>query len=835
MRTRRLPNISASRVLNSAFHSLPLYESAEAIRAEIAKGQNILLTAPTGSGKSTFVPWLLASEKNGTAKVAVLEPRRLAATSLSGYLAKLSGAPEGSTIGYKIRFESAVSDKTQILFTTYGNFLQSELHKPEHFDWIVFDEFHERRAEIDLLLAYFLAMQKSAKDRASVPKIAVLSAELNREELENILQVPCLKVGRPGFPVQILNQDSPTGTPLAKNVEKALRTLERNGVWGTTLVFLPGKGEISTVHRHLDEVYGYGKLSIYELYGGQDKSVEREIFASTDAPRVILSTNIAETSLTIPSVTGVIDSGLERTTEFNALQNKNLLKLSRISLQNAVQRTGRAGRTQKGVCIRLWSSREETSFPKGIVPEVQKSDLRPILLERAALAKIARVQPTDLHLPTEPDAKFSAKALKELAANGFVFADGNITALGEKALDVPLNDLALAKAYLEASRISNQTLALFSILDSEESSGKDRVPQNALELAEDLLHKGNRTARETRLTFKRLADHAKEKDAARFTQNDSDSTIQALLKAFPQALAIQSGSAYKTPTDTFPIAPASVQEANAILVFHLLRTSSAQKSEMHASLYVPVPDKFLQNDNAEVHYELLWRSGQERYIGLEIRTSNGAEISRKEIQPQEASPQILKKLQALTGSTWMERHKREDLSHLWMDDANKILLCKMKLAAANFPEYSLPEWSGDDMDIVVEDFMDGVFLMRDLTAERFRKKMKVYFGENMIGWMEKMFPDTLVLPNGKKARYHYEEDAPVEISARIEDLMQMRGEHTIAQGKIKVRYDILAPNFRTAQKTWDLTGFWKNTYPQIRKELRGRYPKHPWPETVIPQ
>lgn len=821
---------------DSAFLSLPLYESAEAIRAEIAKGQNLLLTAPTGSGKSTLVPWLLAAEKGGKAKVAVLEPRRLAATSLSGYLAKLSRAPEGSTVGYKIRFESAVSENTQILFTTYGNFLQSELHKPEAFDWIVFDEFHERRADMDLLLAYFLARQKAAALQGfSSPKIAVLSAELNREELEKILQVPCLKVGRPGFPVQILNQDSPAGTPLAKNVEKALRTLERNGVWGTTLVFLPGKGEISTVHRHLDEAYGYGKLKIYDLYGGQDKTVEREIFASTNEPRVVLSTNIAETSLTIPSVTGVIDSGLERTTEFNASQNKNLLKLSRISLQNAVQRTGRAGRTQKGVCIRLWSSREESLFPKGIVPEVQKSDLRPILLERAALAKIARVQPTDLHLPTEPDSSLAEKALAELVAYGFLTKEGNVTELGEKALDVPLNDLSLAKAYLEAFQISSLSLALLAILDSEESSGKDRAPQNALELAENLLHQGNHTARETRLAFKRLAEHAKAKDSARFAKDDSDSTLQMCLKAFPEALAIQSGSAYKTPTDTFPIAPSLVQDAKAILVFHLLRTSSAQKSEMRASLYVPVPEKFLQNDNAEVHYELLWRSGQERYIGLEIRTSNGVEISRKEIQPQEASPQVLKKLKELTGSTWMGRHKREDLSHLWMDDANKILLCKMKLAAANFPEYSLPEWSEDDMDIVVEDFMDGIFLMRDLSAERFRKKMKEYFGENMIGWMEKMFPDTLILSNGKKAHYHYEENSPVEISARIEDLMQMRGEHTIAQGKIKVRYDILAPNFRTAQKTWDLTGFWKNTYPQIRKELRGRYPKHPWPETVIPQ
>ncbi|MBP5248289.1 MAG: ATP-dependent RNA helicase [Fibrobacter sp.] len=819
---------------DSAFQSLPLYESAGAIRAEIAKGENLLLTAPTGSGKSTLVPWLLASEKNGTAKVAVLEPRRLAATSLSGYLAKLSRAPEGSTVGYKIRFESSVSDKTQILFTTYGNFLQSELHKPEAFDWIVFDEFHERRADMDLLLAYFLAKQKSAKSLGiSAPKIAVLSAELNREELEKILQVPCLKVGRPGFPVQILNQDSPAGTPLAKNVEKALRTLERNGVWGTTLVFLPGKGEISTVHRHLDEAYGYGKLKVYDLYGGQEKSVEREIFATTGAPRVILSTNIAETSLTIPSVTGVIDSGLERTTEFNAQQSKNLLKLSRISLQNAVQRTGRAGRTQKGVCIRLWSSREEALFPKGIVPEVQKSDLRPILLERAALSKKAGVLPTDLHLPTEPDSRLSAKALEELIAYHFLNADGTVTDLGEKALDVPLNDLALAKAYLEASAISSEILALFAILDNEESSGKDRTPQNALELAEDLLRKGNRTTRETRLAFKRLAEHAKEKDASRFA--NSDATIQTFLKAFPEALAIQSGSAYKTPTDTFPIAPSTVQEAKAILVFHLLRTSSAQKSEMRASLYIPVPEKFLQSDQAKARYELLWRSGQERYIGLEIREANGVEVSRKEIQPQEASPQILQKLKSLTAQTWMERHKREDLSHLWMDDANKILLCKMKLAAINFPEYSLPEWSKEDMDIVVEDFMDGIFLMRDLSADRFRKKMKEYFGENMIGWMEKMFPDTLVLPNGKKARYRYEEDSPVEISARIEDFMQMRGEHTIAQGKIKVRYDILAPNFRTAQKTWDLTGFWKNTYPQIRKELRGRYPKHPWPETVIPQ
>ena len=162
---------------------------------------------------------------------------------------------------------------------------------------------------------------------------------------------------------------------------------------------------------------------------------------------------------------------------------------------------------------------------------------------------------------------------------------------------------------------------------------------------------------------------------------------------------------------------------------------------------------------------------------------------------------------------------------------------RRRIAADEFVEYEevyADRFYGTLKSQVEKQLADGQNVVFDVDVHG-GMRLKEYFGENMIGWMEKMFPDTLILSNGKKAHYHYEEDSPVEISARIEDLMQMRGEHTIAQGKIKVRYDILAPNFRTVQKTWDLTGFWKNTYPQIRKELRGRYPKHPWPETVIPQ
>lgn len=811
-----------------AFEALPLAPFRDEILDAVSSQKNLLLTAPTGSGKSTFIPWMLSRKTSERSlRVAVLEPRRLAATSLSRYLARISGEELGKEVGYRIRFESAASSDTKILYTTYGNFLQSTLHGNERFDWIIFDEFHERRAEMDLLLAYFFAKE----NEPSSPRIAVLSADLNREELEKILQVKCLEVGRPGFPVETLNQDVPKGSPLGKNVEKALRTLERNGILGTTLVFLPGKGEISSVHRHLDEAFGYGKRKILELYGGQNRETEREIFLETDEPRIILSTNIAETSLTIPSVTGVIDSGLERTTEFSPGEDRNILRLARISLQNAVQRTGRAGRTQKGVCIRLWSKQEEALFPKAIVPEIQKADLRPILLKKAALEKLLGGK--RLSLPTEPETSLEKKALKALVQYGFLSEDGSITSRGESALQIPLNALELARAFLEADALSMLSLATLAILDSDAPAKKSGEPRNVLEAAREMLHEKSGADRETVLAFRRVRDFARERSGKELSPGTPEETVRLFLKAFPEALAIQNGSSYKAPSGTFSIPEASKKGARAVLVFHILRTNSSVKSETHAGFYLEVPEEFLPKENAEVRYELLWRSGQERYIGLEICTGGGIEISRREVLPQEASPEVLTRLRELTGKTWMERHLREDLSHLWMDDANKVLLCKMKLAVENFPEYSLPKWDEDDMNLVVEDFLFGHFLMRELTPELFRSKMKEYFGENMIGWLEKMFPDSMLLPNGKRARYHYVEGSPVELSARIEDFMTLRGGHAIAAGKVKVRYDILAPNFRTAQKTWDLTGFWQNTYPQIRKELRGRYPKHPWPETVV--
>ena len=329
-----------------------------------------------------------------------------------------------------------------------------------------------------------------------------------------------------------------------------------------------------------------------------------------------------------------------------------------------------------------------------------------------------------------------------------------------------------------------------------------------------------------------------------------DDTIRSLLKAFPDRLGTPSGNAYKLANQNV-IRLQVTEPPYAILALSMLRTGTT-KSELKVNLYAPISQDMLGGSSAKTRYELLWRSGQERFIGVEISESENAdgsttELSRKEILTQEAAPKVLEELKKLTVDAWREKIEKENWSGKFLTEAVQTQLIKMRLAAKLYPEYGLPEFNEEDMELIFDEFANGKFLLRDINEDRYRSIVEDYFGKSMLQWLGKTFPDHYMLPNGKRARYSYQEVAVsddgksvqsiegvlVEISARIEDLMQLRGEHKIADGKLKVRYDILAPNFRTIQKTWDLTGFWQNTYAEVRKELRGRYPKHPWPESVI--
>ena len=893
------------------YQDLALAEEEQKLEAAIAASRNLLIEAPTGSGKSLFIPYFLSKHCKG--RVVVLQPRRIAALALAQFSAKLHGEPCGKTVGYQFRQESCKSADTRILFQTYGNFLQELLHGKLDAEWVVFDEYHERKADMDLLFGYFRRAERSYvsrscqvqtgsegeseaipelpyNDRAErSPRVAVMSAALNRDELEAVLGVKCLQLGHPLYPVQIINQTPATGNSMVSGVGldaevvRALRTLYRNGIWKTTLVFLPGKGEIARCHSAAAEALGNNCAEFLELYGGQDREIQDRIFEETERPRVIFTTNIAETSITVPNVSGVVDSGVERVSIYDDSEKVNVLRTLPISMQNAIQRSGRSGRTQNGCAIRLWSEESEKRMPKGIIPEVTQIEPSELLLQKAALESGLDCHASNearndvIQLPTAiPEAR--EKTATTLLEKFGMLQDGAITELGLKAIHTPISSIPLA--LLLASAHGPQDLpdlllaALAWIHSGTETLQKSKVAQDILTLAKDTLSKAVNVPREVSFTLRQLREYrdelnergvagpaseaplegvAKDKAFARGIlppPNTTHSTTISLLKAFPDRLATPSGSAYKLPNQNI-IRLQVAEPPYAILALSMLRTGGGSKSELKVSLYAPLTQEMLDGNDTKTRYELLWRNGQERFIGVEISETENAdgsttELSRKEILTQEASPKVLAELKKLTVAAWKEKIEKENWSGRYLTEDVQTLLIKMRLAAKLYPEYGLPEFNDEDMELIFDEFTDGKFLLRDIDENRYRNIVEDYFGKSMLAWLGKTFPDHYTLPNGKRARYSYQavasdesgksvqsaEGVLVEISARIEDFMQLRGEHKIADGKLKVRYDILAPNFRTIQKTWNLTGFWKNTYAEVRKELRGRYPKHPWPETV---
>lgn len=826
--------------MSRTYKDLAIAEEEGKLEEAIGKNRNLLVEAPTGSGKSLYIPWFLSRHSQG--RVVVLQPRRIAALSLAQYSARLHNEPCGKTIGYQFRQDTCKSAETRILFQTYGNFLQEILHGKLDAEWVVFDEYHERKADMDLLFAFLL--------KKNGPRIAVMSAKLNRSEMEKALGVKCLELGHPLYPVQILHQTPATGAILENEVVRALKSLYRSGVWKTTLVFLPGKAEISKCHTAAMEALGNNCAEFLDLFGGQDRETQDRIFEETENPRVIFTTNIAETSITVPNVSGVVDSGVERISEYDDSENVNVLRTLPISMQNAIQRSGRSGRTQNGACIRLWSEETEKRMPQGIVPEVTQIELSEFLLQKAALEKDLN---NKLQLPTALPAARAERSAKRLEKLEFI-KDDVITESGLKAVCSPVTDVSLAFALVNArnqAELPDLLLAALAWIHSgTEFIQKSKYALDVVTLARDTLSKSISTPKEVSWTLTQLKDYRRQvfgnNSSVQSASSAEDIRIltATLLKAYPDRLATPTSNGSYRLTNQNIVRLQATELPYALLAMSMMRAGTGSKSELRLSLYVPVPQEMLSSGSEEVRYELLWRNGQERFIGKEISGSG-----EREILPQEASPKVLAQLKELTVDAWREKLEKENWSGRYLTENLQVLLIKMKLAAKLYPEFSLPEFNEEDMELIFDEFTSGIFLLRDLNEDRYRNIIEEYFGKSMLTWLHKTFPDHFILPNGKKARYSYQEieateqqggqpvqsadGVLVEISARIEDFMQSRGEHRIADGKIKVRYDILAPNFRTIQKTWDLTGFWQNTYVEVRKELRGRYPKHPWPEKVI--
>jgi ATP-dependent helicase HrpB len=801
--------------------SLPIKAFRDRIVEETLRAGCLILTAPTGSGKSTQTPQFLLGKVSG--KILVLEPRRLAARSLAARVAVETSSELGTTVGYQVRFDSRCGPGTSVIFQTYGVFIAQLLKDPSlpGVGAVLLDEFHERTLECDLALAWLKTLRKA---RRRDLKVVVMSATLDSAELSRYLP-DAARVDVPGrvFPVDIRHHPLAAREGAAEGALAALRELAKEGLDGSVLVFMPGLREIRRALTVLTPYCREQSLELHALHGSMDLSEQGRVLEESPRRRVIIATNVAETGLTIPQVTMVIDSGLHRVAAFDAARGINTLYLSRISRGNALQRAGRAGRTAPGRCVRLWSKADEAGMAPSLKPEIIRLELSSLRLQAASL-------PETVDWVTAPHEAAWAGAGRLLAALGAEDEKGGVTARGRALLRYPAPPRVAA--VLEAARaFGRETYDRACAMAAVFETAGDRRPDKAADLAElgaDILA-GSREevsweATEIFRQFKRL--YKDEPGSA--PPADAGALERVWLDAFTDRLAAREGegSFYRLGDGRGAILPVEKNPPPLILALDIReRAGGGQARQVGVNLFLPFePDTVVRAFTGECAWTPAaeFDERKQRVIKEERLMFRGLALARREVAARKDDRKVAAEL-------WAEKFASGELEHPGLDERARQLVVRVKLARRLYPDMGYPELGTDDWRLIYGEAFSGRNTLKDIERVNLLPHVENYLGRALTDFLERALPATKRLPSGKTGRFTYHETNLPELAARLGDFVKMTGTLSLCEGRLPVSFDILAPNYRTVQKTKDLASFWANTYPTVKKELQRRYPRHPWP------
>ena len=814
----------------------------------MARSGALILTAPTGSGKSTQTPqFLLGRRGDFPGRVLVLEPRRLAARSLAVRVACETKTRLGEAVGYQVRFDSRCGQDTPVVFQTYGVFLQRMLEDPllEGVGTVVLDEFHERTLESDLALAWLKALRQ---ERRRDLRLVVMSATLDAAQLSRYLP-GAQHVDVPGrlFPVDIRHLPAQGREALPQHALRALRLLRGEGFDGAALIFMPGMREILRAVRALGPLCREHGLVLQTLHGAMELSEQQKVLdPDQGSARVIVSTNVAETSVTIPGVTMVVDSGLHRIAAYSPARGINTLYLARISRGNAAQRAGRAGRTAAGRCIRLWSQAEEASMPAALPPEVLRLELSPLLLRTAAL-------PGRLDWLTSPPEPARQAAQGALRALGAVSAEGRITARGRALLRYPVGPrlgAVLLGAQELGSAVHSLACAMVAVLESSVSRRQDRamdledlaaglqgggaedLPWEAGEIFKQLQRLGEARGPKApgASSAGALAGVWLEAYADRLAARQGEGLVYQLVDGRKVFLPFEKGrrplparGELTAPLGTTGPCPSPPQ---LILALEIQETAGAgQARQTSVPVYLPcAPDtvRGLFPKECAWRTDLDFDESQRKVLKREKLVFRGLAISSR---PAAAGPADRKAMAAV----WAEKFACGKLPHPGRDDKVEQLLVRIQLARKLYSGLPFPAMDEDDWRLIYEESCAGKNSWPEMERVSLEAHISRYLGPALMGFLEQTFPVSKKLASGRTGKLTYSEQQPPELAARLEDLLGLKGTMSLCEGRLPVLFDILSPGFRTVQKTQDLGSFWKNAYPAVKKELQRKYPRHPWP------
>ncbi|MBI3549674.1 MAG: ATP-dependent helicase HrpB [Elusimicrobia bacterium] len=795
--------------------TLPISPFRDRILGELTRAGCLLLSAPTGSGKSTQVPQFLL---DAPGKTLVLEPRRLSARSLAARVAAETRTELGGKIGYQVRFDSRCGAATSVLFQTYGLFLQRMLSDPRlpGVGAVLLDEFHERSLDCDLALAWLKRLRLERREL----KLVVMSATLEEGALSRYLP-DAARLDVPGrlFPVDIRHRPAGPRDDPAQGALAALRDLEREGLDGSVLVFMPGMREIRRGLEVLGPFCRERGLELLGLHGSMEPREQDRVLSPSEKKRVIVATNVAETGLTIPQVTMVVDSGLHRVAGYDAARGINTLYLARISLANADQRAGRAGRTAPGRCVRLWSKADETGMPESLTPEIARLELGGLRLAASSL-------PEEVDWLSVPPAAAWEEARRVLESLKAVDASGRVTQRGRALLAYP--SAPRVAAVLEDARslgagAFERACAMAAVFETSDQLRREQGA-DLTALADDLLSGAGDFPRETGDVLRQLRRSVE--PGPKGTPAPKGALERVWLAAFPDRLAAREGEGayYRLANGRGALLAVKKDPPALILALDIReRAGGGRAREVGVQLYLPVAAETALSVFAD---ECAWTKVSEldarrqRVVTEERLMFRGLVLDRRAPRKddREASAEI-----------WAEKFASGELEHPGLDERARQLVVRIGLMRKFYPDMGYPEMSLDDWLLIYGEVCGRRTRLKDIERVALLPHIESYLGPALAGFLARRLPPTHALPSGKTGRFTYYESQPAELKARLGDFIRMHGTLSLCDGRLPVSFDILGPNHRTVQKTQDLSSFWKNTYPAVKREMQRRYPKHPWP------
>lgn len=816
---------------------LPIDDALPAVLAAFRRTTTVLLMAPPGSGKTTRVPPALLPLLGDGGEVVVLEPRRLAARAAASRVAQELGGELGGLVGYQVRGESRTSRATRIRFVTEGVLVRQLVRDPflEGVGAVCLDEFHERHLEGDLALAML------AETRATVRpdlRLCVMSATLDPAPLRAFLpDSEVVEADGRLFPVKVVHLARANDDPLEVAVRTAVeRALDETA--GDVLVFLPGTGEIARCEDSLQNLARRRGVLVLPLHGRLDLADQERAIRPQQQRKVVLSTNVAESSLTIAGVTSVVDSGLAREMRFDRGRGVDVLQLERISVASANQRAGRAGRTGPGICCRLWTAAEERGMPPRALPDVQRVDLSgPSLLVRAFAGR----DPASFGWFERPPAPALASADRLLVELGAVDgSSGALRPLGRAMLDLPLHP-RLAAVVLAGVELgcANAAATAAVLLSDHEQLGRDGGADLAAAVAaflfaeqrgfpDGLCREFGASAWQAR-TMKSARDRLLAALRVRDGGRDADGLARCLLAGFGDRVARRADGGDRRAATMVGgrglVLPAAVDGHDLVLALRLHEAGRQQRTAVVLAAAIEPADLEATGDGASttvVVPQLDEAAGrvvavrEQRYRDLPLRSSRGGEL------PAGAARDLLLPLVAADPWRWLGEQK--DL---------RRLIGRARWLAERMPELAMPPWDEPAIAAAAVDLLGDRADLRALRDADVAEMLLAGLSPPQRRALQQFAPDRIELPSGRAAIVDYTASAGPTIAARLQEFFGLAAVGALAGGRVPVVLELLAPNHRPVQVTTDLPSFWKNVYPQVRRELSRRYPRHSWPEDPL--